>query len=54
MLNNLYENLKNIIKNNEAFYSSIQKINGYSIESFSYRLADYEMFQNTPNAHEMR
>lgn len=54
MLNNLYETLQNIIQNNEGFYSSIQEINGYSIESFSYRLAGYDMFQNTPHAHEMR
>ena len=45
MLKKIYKKLKEITINNEAFYSSIQEIDWYSIESFSYRLANNEMFK---------
>lgn len=54
MLANLYKNFKNIIQDNDMFYSSTQEIDGYSIESFSYRLAHYDTFQEIKHSEEMR
>ncbi len=44
-MKNIYTKLLEIIEKNEAFYSVIQEINWYKIESFSYRLANNEMFK---------
>ena len=53
MLKEIYNKLKKITENNEAFYSSIQEIDWYSIESFSYRLAQFNDF-NLEHTKEMR
>jgi hypothetical protein len=46
MLKNIYNQLLELTKQNDAFYSSIQEIDGYFIESFSYRLASSDLFKN--------
>lgn len=52
-MNNIYDELKKLTQLGESFYSSFQEIDGYTVENFSYRLANYEMF-NQGNAREMR
>ncbi len=54
MLTHLYNSLKKITETNDAFYSSIQEINGYSIESFSYRFVEANSFLDIEYASEMR
>ena len=46
MLINIYDELVKLTKKEDAFYSSVQEIDWYFIESFSYRMAGYEIFQN--------
>lgn len=46
MLRNIYDELLRLTKIEDAFYSSVQEIEGYNIESFSYRMAGYDMFKH--------
>ncbi len=52
-MENIYDELKRLTQLEERFYSSFQEIDGYTIENFSYRLGNYEMFASW-NAKEMR
>lgn len=54
-----YEECKEIVSKNDAFYSSLQEVDGYKIEMFNYRIARSEDFTSPLpgskiTAHELR